>query len=961
MKKSLYLFILLCCQLTIAQLRITARKDNDETCLNNGAISWQVSNVLPGATITYNIINAQNKQIVISLSKKSFSGLSAGTYIVQANQTLGNNVQQVNSSNIYITNKIIRPEYTLNTTDEICGSDGKISINVTSGRGPYSYELLTNDPTPVLIKRQTSSIFTDLKAGSYKIRVVDACGTGLVKDAILKKQTSRPIFNINYSWIEGCGIHFRPYLNGVFSKENASITMEYTDSVTNELVKETHPYNNGIIDDNHFNLRNASADKDNLVKFTVIDGCGNSTSSTIPARIPPNRYNIISQTDYSSSCGAKNIVISNRNLFKVKMISAPDGFPLPEETKYLISTQFTHPNGMPAGEYIFELTDVCGRKETKTYTHTNNVINNELTAFVNYPCNDILTVNFNPIYPNKLKEIKITAAPQYFIDRFGALPYTMKVTNGSSNSISRVNVGDTFTVEYTTTCDPTQRTQTITVPSINKPDSNLPNLNIVPLCGSKIRVTSDRYLGYSTFYLQKYYPETGLWGIPEKQREFNPKNNNDINQIAFPIPNTSLGQSTKPNTPEEIDLPYGNGTYRILRLGYNYYTDDDGTPTYCTPEVVTTFDYKQDLEFTDAYSFQCSNGAYDIAIAARGKNLRYSIVSDDTNNATIIKNNGTNPIFHALPMDTYFLRITDECGNFITRKYDLATLDKPSAQVVADCTTRSIKLELNGLNYLNFQWRKTHHPDGSPIENPGIIATTSTLDLGTYEPTEAGTYSIRIFTDPTEEYCIDYTTNVQLTEDPLTAPKAGNGQHIRIKYDGSNPQINLFDYLKGTYDSSGEWTEVNGKSSNLLKNNLWNAYAAIPGTYQFRYTVKPLCKGKTDTSEITVEFSKICYKLPNLGQEGDRLPSPFGITAQGRAGVDADNWPMIRQGGWMVLEANSKGFVLNRVAFDENNLPVGIPQKNFVAGMVVFDTTNKCIKIYNGNVWRCYQTQTCPE
>lgn len=109
-----------------------------------------------------------------------------------------------------------------------------------------------------------------------------------------------------------------------------------------------------------------------------------------------------------------------------------------------------------------------------------------------------------------------------------------------------------------------------------------------------------------------------------------------------------------------------------------------------------------------------------------------------------------------------------------------------------------------------------------------------------------------------------------------------------------------------------------------------------------------------------------CYK-PGI-TSGNVLQGKMGITSLGRAGAnDADNWPMIRKGAWMVLESKTKGFVINRVPFDAMGNPVGIAASDFVEGMLVYDRTNNCLKIYtstNGGVnfsWRCIATQACPD
>ena len=102
-----------------------------------------------------------------------------------------------------------------------------------------------------------------------------------------------------------------------------------------------------------------------------------------------------------------------------------------------------------------------------------------------------------------------------------------------------------------------------------------------------------------------------------------------------------------------------------------------------------------------------------------------------------------------------------------------------------------------------------------------------------------------------------------------------------------------------------------------------------------------------------IKFDLYCSKLP-VTNAGTQLPSNHGITALGRAGADNSNWPMVRQSAWTVLEAKTKGFVVNRVANPATDIA------NPVEGMMVFDTTSQCLKIYNGTVWSCYSTPACP-
>ena len=103
-----------------------------------------------------------------------------------------------------------------------------------------------------------------------------------------------------------------------------------------------------------------------------------------------------------------------------------------------------------------------------------------------------------------------------------------------------------------------------------------------------------------------------------------------------------------------------------------------------------------------------------------------------------------------------------------------------------------------------------------------------------------------------------------------------------------------------------------------------------------------------------------CYDDPNT--TGTAVPTNHGITLLQRAGADNGNWPMIRSSAYTVLESNTKGFVVTRIpTADFVNIT------NPIDGMMVYDTTEKCLKIYtvdevtpSNTGWKCYSVPACP-
>ncbi len=202
--------------------------------------------------------------------------------------------------------------------------------------------------------------------------------------------------------------------------------------------------------------------------------------------------------------------------------------------------------------------------------------------------------------------------------------------------------------------------------------------------------------------------------------------------------------------------------------------------------------------------------------------------------------------------------------------------------------------------------------------------------------------------------------------DYLDLDSDGDGCPDAIEGTGGFTTANLFNSSMPGGNSGAGYTGTAGPVTQNLGNTVSiNGIPLIAGVGQ----------GIGSSKNAAVNnCSAFCYK-PGLTTGGDVLDTKVGITSLSRAGVDnADNWPMVRKGGWIALESKTKGFVPNRVAFSDadNNpatpdVPVGISATNFVEGMMVYDTTNHCMKIYtstNNGVtynWYCVSTQTCPD
>ena len=118
-------------------------------------------------------------------------------------------------------------------------------------------------------------------------------------------------------------------------------------------------------------------------------------------------------------------------------------------------------------------------------------------------------------------------------------------------------------------------------------------------------------------------------------------------------------------------------------------------------------------------------------------------------------------------------------------------------------------------------------------------------------------------------------------------------------------------------------------------------------------------QGIGEAYNAAIQSGCFCYKPAQT--TGTALDTNHGITALGRAGADNSNWPMVRKGAWTVLEAKTKGFVVNRLTDAQIS---AIPSADLREGMMVYNITQDCLQInIDGTAtgWRCFNTQTCPD
>lgn len=182
------------CQLSDFNLQVTP---TNESCANNGSIQIQTSNTTAGATISYSLYKLPNTVTPIAqFTNNTLNSLDSGDYRLLATQELGD-ASNSQSSDFTIVDETIPLQFTVvQSTQSGCDQTGTLTVNVTSGLGPFFYEIIEG---PVLAPLQVSNIFSGLPGGFYKIRVIDNCGSGEVLDYTLLLGTTNLTIGDTYS------------------------------------------------------------------------------------------------------------------------------------------------------------------------------------------------------------------------------------------------------------------------------------------------------------------------------------------------------------------------------------------------------------------------------------------------------------------------------------------------------------------------------------------------------------------------------------------------------------------------------------------------------------------------------------------------------------------------------------------------------------------------------------------
>lgn len=158
-----------------------------------------------------------------------------------------------------------------------------------------------------------------------------------------------------------------------------------------------------------------------------------------------------------------------------------------------------------------------------------------------------------------------------------------------------------------------------------------------------------------------------------------------------------------------------------------------------------------------------------------------------------------------------------------------------------------------------------------------------------------------------------------------------------------NSTLTVTSSVAGTYQWYKNNVIITGATSSTYQ--LTGPANAASATYYVIVTYPGGCTIRSN--ELT---SEVC-PCPKPGATGTpNSYTDFGISS--RDIRSTPDWPKDVPNGYITMESTNKGFVITRM--DSPETSIASP----TAGMLVYDTSDDCLKLYNGTTWKCIK-QTC--
>lgn len=728
--------------------------------------------------------------------------------------------------------------------------------------------------------------------GNYVIQVTDACGRSHTVTLEVETQTKPPeISGKDANCLVGGTIEI-----SIVDGEVLTVMVNSGPAAYGPYPKDVSIY----IQDGELLLSNLPQ---GFYTFTVTDTCGNSTDLDWEVSFDDGggTLGISQRPGCALGFGSVRINRSEGGLDNLLITAAPASFgeTLPFDVSSEIATDGrVYLNSLPAGNYTFQTTTVCGNLLTQSFVIGGYAVNTNSVQVTRH-CGsfDILLQHvsngtyvqgfylqrFDPVsglWEHPLTGVDYVEGTQVSINNavllsnssnnidfaytghFRVLKTFFTYDNGTSANIRCFHTLSTFDIEtapriidaFAFPCDVNSTEVAVEAEGIPPLTYRITEKDDLPFV-----VNNGPSNLFSNLQSAMYNFEVtdSCGNIVNRKLDIDALNPLSIQALGF-----CEGESSSLTVPQFSFLDYkwykqgapGTTLSTTGTLSFPSYNSATQSGTYILS--ITTDNplscMNQELSYTLEINSAPDAGA-DIAqsICNNGTSLNlknYLAAGIDTNgewedlNNTGMLTNSTLAIA-TLPAGTYSFRyvVSGLCNQTDDAMVTLEVKDRPLPPVVGGVTPACEGLELqltaSAVASATYAWTGPGNFT-STEQNPLIDAAAQS---------NAGTYTLIVTVNGCASEPVNYTIDV------IPAPKAGlDGDIAPMCNEGGI--VNLAAYLSGDFDNGGVWEDVNATGG--LNGSDFTTSGVAEGTYQFRYTVTSSCN-ISDEAIVTLTLKDI--------------------------------------------------------------------------------------------------------
>ena len=455
---------------------------------------------------------------------------------------------------------------------------------------------------------------------------------------------------------------------------------------------------------------------------------------------------------------------------------------------------------------------------------------------------------------------------------------------------------------------------------------------------------------YSPSYIDKYDFQVGTYpriSVTQVNRDTN--NNWGTNRLVFTAQNTSMDLSFFPgfnastSSFESVNISVTLNSINTLPVGKDFFVSAALKDQPVTLNVV-----ENAVEYDEGQFVQ--NGSVDLDPATPGIQSTYTdakgtwTVNTSNGQVTFVPTRGFEgqAIIEYTVQDNYVLDGILSPGTSIPKTI-IITIPPCTTAVtkenfeVADGVTKTFMMPATDYG---FQFDIYSLDNSFQLKINGIDLANEEID---FQPGTGAKQNIRFF-DGTKhgEGSISQIYDIEGdSQSPVIRIKIASDGSISLQARKSNADRALYDMeLYGIVGGTG--------STNVAFNTVtWNN-AASNTVIASQHVVGATHMSGNGSGLIKVECP--CTKEPKTG-----INTTITNVAISTNTMIKSNWPANIPNGALVLDSSSKGFVITRI----NNVLTDI--KAPVEGMIAYDETDKCVKLYNGYIWNCLKNSCTNE